>query len=187
MAEAYLLHKQITELQTINGGVRLDIKMDKEGNYQIADADQTEDEYDLDGKLFEFSLTKEGKVLYKMEEKTRDDLLDLCTKTGGVIETVKTSIEDKKDRIHDWMDFNKKCSGFFHSCGDCSDEEAYNDSNRYICKDSQFCFNYESDPYCGECSDVFGEGCRICSYAGHCLDCHEGYWDMSGICIPKPW
>jgi len=43
----------------------MDIKKDKaSGKYQITDADQIDDSYDLHGLMFEFSRHNDGEVFY---------------------------------------------------------------------------------------------------------------------------
>ena len=42
----------------MKGGIRMDIQLDQDtGKYQISHVLQTEDYYDLDGKMYEFTKT----------------------------------------------------------------------------------------------------------------------------------
>jgi len=47
---------------------------EQSGKYQISDADQVDDAYDLDSKMFEFTRSDEGEVLYQFVEKTKADV-----------------------------------------------------------------------------------------------------------------
>lgn len=75
MREQFQLKQQITNLQKIDGGIRMDIKKDPEtGKYQISDADQIDDTYDLNGLMFEFSSHSDGEVFYQFVQKNKADI-----------------------------------------------------------------------------------------------------------------
>jgi len=66
---------QVNELQTIKGGIRLDIRRDDVyDRYQISDAEQSDDSYDLDGRMFKFMESDEGEVLYQFVEIAESDM-----------------------------------------------------------------------------------------------------------------
>jgi hypothetical protein len=83
---------QIADLKKINGGIRLDImKDDTNGKYQITEATESEEGYDLSGKLFEFTKLSEGSVLYQFVQMTK---ADVCAGPLIVEEEVEEPVEE---------------------------------------------------------------------------------------------
>ena len=167
----------------------MDIKKDaKTGVYQISDADQTDDTYDLHGKMFEFSRPSDGTVFYQFVEKTKDEICPKPTpKPDDKPVVVKEDPKPAPPPIdHKKMSFTKRCSGLVHSCGECGFHEEHDlVTGEMRCGTYEFCFTYDAIPHCSDCSP-FGEGCEYCDYDG-CLNCNKGYWKMSGICVAQPW
>lgn len=55
----------------------MDIKKDPEsGKYQISDAEQIDETYDLNGLMFEFSRHDDGQVFYQFVQKNSADICD---------------------------------------------------------------------------------------------------------------
>lgn len=124
MKEQYHLKQQITDLQTIDGGIRMDIKKDeKTGKYQISDAEQIDDTYDLHGLMFEFSRHNDGQVYYQFVQKTADDV---CKKIENVEPKVVEVVKPPPIEDHKFMSFSKRCSGLSHSCDKCAFHEEHN-------------------------------------------------------------
>lgn len=73
----------------------MDIKKDaSSGMYQISDAEQVDDTYDLHGLMFEFSRHNEGEVFYQFVQKTKEEI---CPKPEAApVEEPKVVVEVKE-------------------------------------------------------------------------------------------
>lgn len=179
----------------------MDIKKDAEtGTYQVSEAEQIDDTYDLHGLMFEFSRHNEGEVFYQMVRKTKEEIMLQCPIPEPVVVEVEKVVEVEVpaepepvfvpepyvpppvDLGHRKMNFSMRCSGLVHTCDECSFHEEHDlVTGEMRCGTYEFCFTWDGMPHCSDCTP-FGEGCSYCDYGG-CLKCKPGYWKMSGICV----
>lgn len=114
----------------------MDIKKDKtSGKYQISDADQTDDSYDLHGLMFEFSRHNDGEVFYQFEQKLPTDF---CKKEDAKKVEPPAVVGPPE---HKKLDFRKRCSGLYHDCAKCDHEDEHNLVEGGLrCPSDEFCF-----------------------------------------------
>lgn len=102
--------------------------------------------------MFEFSRHEEGEVLYQIVEK-------ICP--AGAEKEVEAPKKEETPAPaptppHRKINYSKRCSGIFHSCGECGHHETLGSDAGYVCDGDEFCFTYEHEPACGNCKAVFG-------------------------------
>lgn len=151
----------------------MSIKKNDQGIFYMSEIVRSDESYDLDGVIFEFTRADQAELFYMIREKSKDEF---CSDDLGQMAEVQPEAkpepipEIKPFEFHEMRDYVNTCmNDIVHHCDECGTHQLYDKVwDRHNCIDNHFCFLYHEEPHCGNCS-VFGSGCKSCTYRNKCL------------------